>query len=143
LQSAIRRHLMFGENLRMLLSSLNFGATQPIDLEVLGEKALAQGHIDLLLKQRVPIGFSLKLPIEVKTAKADQKDLAQLRAYMDELLEECPIGILIAADFNKQVIRHAAGVGVKLVRYGLNADLKKPATFEEIWHGLALEPLAA
>lgn len=89
----------------------------------------------------MPIGSSLKLPIEVKTAKADQDDLAQLRAYMDELAVECPIGILIAADFNKQVMRQAQDAGVKLVRYGLSTDLKNPATFEEIYQGLTLESL--
>ena len=142
LQSAIRRHLMFGENLQMLLTNVNFGATHASDLEVLGEKALAQGHIDLLLKQRVPIGSSLKLPIEVKTAKANQDDLTQLRGYMDELLGECPIGILIAADFNKQTMRQAQDARIKLVRYRLNTDLKRPATFEEIYQGLTLEPLS-
>jgi hypothetical protein len=141
LQSAIRRHLMFGENLRMLLSSVNSVAARATDLEILGEKALTQGHIDLLLKQRVPIGSSLKIPIEVKTAKANRDDLAQLRAYMDELLGECPVGILIAADFNKQAMLQASDVGIRLLRYRLNTDLKKAATFEEIYRGLTLEPL--
>jgi len=141
LQSAIRRYLMFGENLRTLLSNVNFVATHTTELEILGEKALTQGHIDLLLKQRVPIGSSLKIPIEVKTAKANQDDVAQLLGYMDELLEECPIGILIAADFNNQAVGRARDVGIRLVRYGLNTDLKKPATFEEIQQGLTLEPL--
>jgi hypothetical protein len=139
LQSAIRRHLMVEENLRLLLPRVNLPKGLAGELEVLGEKALTQGHIDLLLKQRVPIGSSPKIPIEVKTAKANQDDLAQLRGYMDELLGECQAGILIAADFNKQATRQALEFGIELVRYGLNTDLKKAATFEEIQQGLSLE----
>ena len=95
LQSAIRRHLMSEGNLQMLLSQLNFAGAQAPALEILGEKALTQGHIDLLLKLRVPIGSTLKIPIEVKTKRAQPEDLAQLRGYMDELLDECPLGVLV------------------------------------------------
>ncbi len=141
LQSAIRRHLMSEGNLQRLLSRLNFAGTQASALEILGEKALTQGHIDLLLKHRVPIGSTLKIPIEVKTKRAQPEDLAQLRSYMDELLDECPLGVLVAADFNKKVVREAKGLGIGLVRYELNSDLKKAPTFEEIWQGLTLQTL--
>jgi RecB family endonuclease NucS len=113
----------------------------PSALEILGEKALTQGHIDLLLKHRIPIGSSVKIPIEVKTAKAQMKDLAQLRGYMDELLGECKIGILIAAEFSKDTVRNASGNGIHLVRYILNSDLKKSSTFEEICAATSLETL--
>ncbi len=123
----------------MLLSHLDFTGAEASALEILGEKALTQGHIDLLVKQRVPIGSAVKLPIEVKTKRAQPEDLAQLRAYMDELLDECPLGVLVAADFNKNVVREAKGLGIGLVRYALNSDLKKAPTFEEIWKGLTLQ----
>ena len=141
LQSAIRRHLMREENLRTLLSGINLSAEIAEGLEILGEKALTQGHIDLLLKQRVPIGSSLKIPIEVKTAKANLEDLAQLRGYMDELLEECSIGILIAAEFSKDTIRSAPEKSIHLIRYGLDVNLKQASTFEEICAGLKLRIL--
>jgi hypothetical protein len=141
LQSAIRRHLMSDDNLQALLSQLDFIGAQASALEILGEKALTQGHIDLLLKQRVPIGSAVKLPIEVKTKRAQPEDLAQLRAYMDELLDECPMGVLVAADFNKKVVRDAKGLGIGLVQYALNPDLKKSPTFDEIWQGLTLQTL--
>jgi len=141
LQSAIRRHLMLEGNLRALLSGVNLSAELAGGLEILGEKALTQGHIDLLLKQRVPIGFSLKIPIEVKTAKANLEDLAQLRGYMDELLEECTTGILIAAEFSKDTIRSAPEKGIHLIRYGLDVNLKQASTFEEICASLKLRIL--
>jgi len=141
LQSAIRRHLMSDDNLQALLSQLDFAGTKASALEILGEKALTEGHIDLLLKQRVPIGSAVKLPIEVKTKRAQPEDLAQLRAYMDELFDECTLGVLVAADFNKKVVRDARDLGIGLVRYALNSDLRKSPTFEEIWQGLTLRTL--
>ena len=140
LQSAIRRHLMCEDNLQTLLARLNLAGAQAGALEILGEKALTQGHIDLLLKQRVPLGSALKIPIEVKMTKAQPDDLSQLRGYMDEL-GECPIGVLVAADFSKHAVRKATDVGISLVRYALNLDLRKTPTFDEICQGVTLEPL--
>ncbi len=139
LQSAVRRHLVAEDNLQNLLSQLNLVAAQAGALEILGEKALAQGHIDLLLKQRVPLGSALRIPIEVKTNRARPEDLTQLRGYMEELGDECPFGVLVAADFSKQAQAKSEENGVRLVRYNLNVDLKKTPTFDEIYQGLTLE----
>jgi hypothetical protein len=140
LQAAIRRSLMREDNLQMLLSRVNMAGVQAGALEILGEKALTQGHIDLLLKERVPLGSALKIPIEVKTNRAQPRDLSQLRGYMDELQGECPTGILVAAGFGRHVPREAKGAGIGLVRYSLKADLKGAPAFEEIYTGLTLEP---
>jgi hypothetical protein len=142
LQSAIKRHLMAETNLQRLLASVNCEEIRAGDLEILGEKALPAGHIDILWKQRVPLGSGPKIPIEVKTKKAQPKDLSQLRGYMGELRGECPIGLLIASDFHKHVIADAKGSDIKLVRYALAADLAQTPTFEEIHQGLTLEPLS-
>lgn len=139
LQSAIRRHLTSERNLHALLSALGVTDVAPSDLEILGEKALAQGHIDLLLKQRVPLGTSIKIPIEVKTKRGQPKDLAQLQGYMDELRGECAIGILIAADFRREDSSGHARDQVKLVRYRIAADLRQAPTFREICESLTLE----
>ena len=141
LQSAIKRHLMSETNLQRLLTSVNCEEIRAGDLEILGEKALPAGHIDILLKQRVPLGSGPKIPIEVKTKKAQPKDLAQLRGYMGELRGECPIALLIASDFHKHVIASAKDTDIKLVRYELTVDLTRTPTFEEIHQGLTLEPL--
>jgi hypothetical protein len=44
------------------------------DLEVLGEKALSEGHVDILIKDRVPIVQARKIAIEVKLQKAQRND---------------------------------------------------------------------
>jgi len=142
LQSAIRRHLMSEKNLRALLNQLGLIEIQASALEVLGEKGLPEGHIDLLLKERVPLGSGLRIPVEVKTKKAQPMALDQLRGYMDELRGECPIGILIASDFNKHTTGRSSHANIKLVRYTLNSDLTKTPTFEEIHEGLTLEVVA-
>jgi hypothetical protein len=141
LQSAIRRHLVSGDNLHMLLSRLGLADAQAEGLEVLGEKALTQGHIDLLLKPRTPIGTAIKIPIEVKTDRGQPEDTVQLRGYMDELPGECPIGILIASDFNKKTAAKAADYGIKLVSYSLTIDMKSTQTFQDIHENLNLQPL--
>ncbi len=141
LQSAIRRHLMRVENLQVLLARLNLSGERADALEILGEKALMQGHIDLLIKQRVPLGTTFKIPIEVKTNRAQPKDLSQLRGYMDELRDDCQIGVLAAADFAKSCAGKASDARIRLVRYTLSADLNGTATFEEIIRGLTLEAL--
>lgn len=141
LQSAIRRHLMSEGNLQALLHDLDLKDAKADALEVLGEKGLPEGHIDLLLKERVPLGSALKIPIEVKTGRAGPTDLVQLHGYMHQLRSECPIGLLVASDFNNKAIAEAAGNRIKLVRYTLSADLKGMPTFEDIYQSLKLEPL--
>jgi len=140
LQAAIRQHLSSVKNLQSLLACLNLDARAET-LEVLGEKALPQGFIDLLLKQRAPLGSSWKVPIEVKTKSAGQKDLSQLHAYMKELGDDCPAGMLVAAGFGRQISRQASDLGVKLVQYSLGADLNATPTFEELWRGINLAAL--
>jgi len=74
-------------------------------LEVLGEKAIPQGHIDLLIKEAIPRGISQKIIIEVKTGNATEKDFEQLKSYVDEIGKECITGILIASDFSKKATK--------------------------------------
>ncbi len=139
LQTALRHQLQDEEKLGDFLKSVGYINAPPDSLEVLGEKALTHGHIDLLLKQRIPLGSSLKIPLEVKMNRGQPRDVIQLRGYMDEL-GECATGVLIAADFGRDAASKAASLGIMLVRYALNADLRRDArTFDEIWRGLSLQ----
>jgi hypothetical protein len=69
-------------------------------------------------------------------------DLPQMRGYMSELRGECSTGVLIAADFHKQVVADAKAADIKLVRYAMAANLAQTPSFEEIYKGLTLEPLS-
>jgi RecB family endonuclease NucS len=92
------------------------------DLEVLGEKALSEGHVDILIKDRVPIVQARKIAIEVKLHKAQRNELMQLRKYMNELGEECLLGVLIAESFPRRFINEAEKYNIRLVRYKLSLN---------------------
>ena len=57
LQSTIRQFLSKSDNLQRLLTAVRVNL-QSSSLEVLGEKAFPEGHIDILIKESVPIGQS-------------------------------------------------------------------------------------
>jgi len=54
-------------------------------MEVLSEKAFPHGHVDILIKDAMPIGFSKKIIVEVKLGSATKKDFEQLKSYMKEI----------------------------------------------------------
>ncbi len=142
LQSAIRQNISDEGNLKEFLRKLDIVGLNCQTLEVLGEKALPQGHVDILIKEAVPIGMSKKIVLEVKLNKASNEDLEQVKSYMDELGKECVTGVLISKDFQKKIVSVAKDYGVKLVKYSLTrlvgkgkfafVDLKKSLEFEII-----------
>lgn len=80
LQSLTRQWLSENVNLQAFFDSAGSGNIRAEDFEVLGEKALPEGHIDLLIKDRVPKGYSRRVIVEVKTGKAvDPKTSCSLR----------------------------------------------------------------
>lgn len=141
LQAAIKRRLFNRTDFTEFLSMIGLGGLLPDQFEVLGEKALSHGHVDILIKDRVPIAQARKIAVEVKMEEAHPKDLAQLKGYMDELSDECIGGILIARSFSKSVFREASKQNIRLVRYKLNLDLNSPKSFGEICQALTLEPI--
>lgn len=140
LQAVIKQYLSNEANLGSFFSMTGFESLSVDDFEVLGEKALSQGHVDILIKQRFPIAQSLKIAVEVKIKKAQRKDLVQLKGYMDELGDECIGGVLIAQSFPKSVIHEASKQNIRLVRYELNTIWHSPKSFEEICQVLTLKP---
>lgn len=141
LQAAIKRWLSDQDNFTNFLSMTGFEHLSPEGLEVLGEKALSHGHVDILIKDRVPIAQARKIAVEVKMKEAQPKDLRQLRGYMDELGDECVGGVLIANSFSKSVIREAPKQNINLVRYELNLDWQSPRKFPEILSSLRMDAL--
>jgi len=138
LQAAIRQHLSETQNLTNFLALVGMEHLNADELEVLGEKALSEGHVDILIKDRVPIARARKIAVEVKRRKAQRKNLMQLRGYMDELGDECLLGVLIAETFPRTLVREAEKYCVRLVRYELPLDLQSPRSFSEILNALRL-----
>ena len=139
LHAAVRRHLSDTRNLSDFFGLVRLDNLEADEFEVLGEKALSEGHVDILIKDRVPVARRRMIVVEVKRGVAQPKDITQLRYYMDELGDECVSGVLIAKDFSKSTISQAAGRNIHLVRYRLALDWRSPQSFAEIVKGLRLE----
>ena len=115
LQSIIKHHLSIKLNIAKFLEDINFKEAVDLNLEVLSERALTQGLIDVLLKESVPIGTSKQIVIEIKTNKASLKDINQVLAYVKEIGNECLGGAIIAKDFQKKVFPN--NTKIKLIKY--------------------------
>lgn len=137
LQSIIRQFLSKSDSLQKLLNSLGMGIT-PSGLEILGEKALPEGHIDILIKESIPIGQSRKIIIEVKTGAASLEDIAQISGYVDELGSECIKGILIASKFSNRVIKYAREKNLALVAYNISSNFDGLVSFAQILNDFQL-----
>lgn len=92
----LRRRLSNPEKQAEFVRMADFTEFLDRDVEVLGERSLPEGHLDLVLKDAKPVGDSLQLPIEVKLNRCNDTHLEQLRGYIDQLKPECPGGILLA-----------------------------------------------
>jgi hypothetical protein len=138
LQSIIKHKISNRQNflkfLKIINSCSDFNQT---DFEILSEKALPQGHVDLLVKEAVPIGTSKQIVIEVKTGKASYKDLLQLVSYVEEIGEECVGGVLIAKDFQKKVMQNRGDIN--LIKYNFSDVDKDKYRFWELVNKLQLQ----
>ena len=107
-------------------------------LEVLGEKALPRGYIDILLKEANPTGLSRKFLVEVKLKKASTQDFRQLRSYMDEFGKECLGGVVIARDFGR-ASNLPKEANIKCLTYSLQ-EMPDTFSFEELVSSIRLQP---
>ena len=139
LQAIIRQHLSDENNLATLLYDIGVDTLETNKLEILGEKALAEGHIDILVKEATPIGLSRKIIIEVKTGLAKLQDISQLSMYLDEMGDECVAGVLIARDFSRKILQEARMQGIATLEYKLDImDGDATPTFQELQQNFKL-----
>ncbi|MEM1981775.1 MAG: hypothetical protein QW788_04385 [Candidatus Hadarchaeales archaeon] len=133
-QSVLRHHLLRREVLKKLLNLL--GVEGVGELEVLGEKALSEGYVDIFIKESYPKGKKVMIAIEVKLGSAERSDIEQLERYVEELGEECKAGVLLAERVPKHV---SPPERIHLIPYSFAIDLSSPHTFEELLKGVKLE----
>ena len=131
LQSIIRRYLKDSSRLQSFLNYLGI-ELQPDHLEILGEKALQEGIVDILIKELTAVPASRKIAVEVKTNIATMEDLLQIRAYVNTLGKECLVGVLIAGGFRKQVIASAQDKNICLFKYDVSFSNSGSASFENL-----------
>ncbi len=135
LQSLIRRKI----KLLLPLVLGHFRVETPADdFEILGEKALPEGFVDIFIKQKHPEGRNNYLLVEVKTGKASKNDFMQLEKYVSELGSEAVGGLLIARDFPKNF----PNTKLLPIRYVfMNLDRAEEYSYEQLLDMLELEIL--
>jgi len=138
LQSVIRHYLCDKEKMQEFLEYTSVDEVKAEDLEVLGEKALPEGHVDIFIKEAVPIGESKNIIIEVKIGKAVKRDFEQLKDYLKEFGFECLRAVLIAKDFSKKDVSDFKNEIIPL-KYVFSCDLSVPRSFEELTKCVKLE----
>ncbi|WP_346765909.1 hypothetical protein [Thermococcus sp. 9N3] len=131
LRKAIERNFLDG-----LLETFKIDRN-PEDFEVLGEKALPSGHVDLLIKPKHPLGRAPRILVEVKLGSAGKEDLKQLKAYIKESGPETVGGVLIAKSFKKNIEEEP---DIKFWSYGFgNITREATYTYEELFGKIRLE----
>ena len=142
LQAAIRKYLSLGSNLSRFLNQAGVSQFASQSLEVLGEKALAAGHMDLLIKEATGIGITKKIAIEVKSKSAQPKDVTQLTDYRKELGPECVGAILVGQSFSNMATKQAKEQSVSSFRYLVKELVDKNiCSFDEIVKSLEFTPM--
>lgn len=111
--------------------------SSPSEFEALGEKALPEGYVDIFIKPQHPSTKNKYLLTEVKTGKAQKKDVEQLRKYVKESGDETVGGILIAKDFSKFAFGDDRILPVRYHLEGL--DISVEYSYEELLRMLRLE----
>ncbi|MBI3742852.1 MAG: hypothetical protein HY261_01000 [Chloroflexi bacterium] len=117
LQCVLKNHLSAPANLSAFLSFLGLGGLAGAPLEILGEKALPEGHVDVLIKDAAPIGTSRQIPVEVKLGVATTRDVEQLANYVRLLGKECVGGALVARGASRAVRAVAVTKQVVILSY--------------------------
>lgn len=137
LQSLIRKKIKYS-----VLSDILefFEISNPInEFEVLGEKALLEGFVDVFIKLKHPKGENKFLLVEVKTRKSQKKDFQQLMGYINEFGNEAVGGVLIAEDFPKH-ISSSSDIKILPVRYWFDTlDIHSEYLYSDLLQLLNLE----
>lgn len=137
LHALLRKHLADDRYQTEFFEMTGFTTLLDQDIEVLGERALPEGHVDLLIRESEPVGQATNIPIEVKLNRCSDEDLTQLRGYIQQLQPECPGGILLA-----ETIPRSFDVpdDVSLVRASFDGiDMGEPQPISEMLSALRLE----
>jgi hypothetical protein len=140
LQALVKKHLRGQENLNALLTTIGLGWLGGRPLEVLGELALPEGQVDVIIKDAAPMGVSNKVALEVKLGIVTIADVDQVSHYVRTLGSECRAGVLVARQASHKTIAYAKGKGVHIFLYKLGKEPSGPAVgFGDLMSAFKLE----
>lgn len=128
LQTLSRHFLSDRRNFQSIFASIGMNDFAPVAFEALGEKALPEGHIDILIKESTPKGLSRKIIVEVKSGPAKPRDIDQLNGYIGEIGEECLAGLLIASKFSRKTLLSASSKRIKPFAYAFE-NIGRPGAY--------------
>ncbi|MCX8160573.1 MAG: hypothetical protein N3G18_06550 [Candidatus Saccharicenans sp.] len=135
LQSVIR-NMICQIYLDEILKTLNI-TFKSDDFEVLGEKALPEGFVDIFIKLKHPAGANKYILVEVKTGRAQKKELDQIKRYSGEFGNEAAGGLLIAKEFPRSFSKESS---ILFIRYWFDQlDESCEYTFDQLKEKLRLE----
>jgi len=137
LQSLIRKYLSSTHHLKQILEHFKI-PENPNNFEVLGEKALPEGHIDIFIKTKHPNAYSHKIVVEVKTGKIKVSDINQIKGYIKELGPECTGGVIIGKDFPKRICESRPSSIVALKYKFENLDRSREYFYKDLAKLLSL-----
>jgi hypothetical protein len=105
--------------------------------EILGEKALPEGFVDIFVKLKHPQACNKYILGEVKTGRVQKKDVEQLIRYINEFRNEAIGGLLIAKDFSSSVCKDSKILFIKY--YFENFDISHEYSYDQLLELLKLE----
>ncbi|MEQ9716519.1 MAG: endonuclease NucS domain-containing protein, partial [Candidatus Asgardarchaeum sp.] len=137
LQAVIRDYLSNETMLQNFLDLLELSELDASHFEVLAEKAFPEGHVDILIKEATPIGRSRQIIIEVKKGAAKKEHINQLLGYMDEIREECIMGVLISRRIPKSLRKYTImrNLKIRLLEYyfkDINFETNRLFSFNDL-----------
>lgn len=142
LQALTKKHLSAPANLSAFLGALGLTHLSAQSMEVLGERALPEGHVDILIKDSTPVGRSSKIAIEVKLGDATISDIDQLGRYVQELGIECEAGVLIVRKVSSKVLSYANTKRLNIFTYDLSVPTEEARLgFSELLSLFRLSPV--
>lgn len=119
LQALIKKHLRKPSNLKKFLATINQESLDEQSFEILGERALPEGYVDIIVKDATPFGMSSSIAIEVKRGDATIKDLDQLGKYVQMIGQECKAGVLIARKASSKTLKYAQQNNLHVISYNV------------------------
>ncbi len=134
LQAMIKRRL--NDVLGDVLKSLGSGR-KPEEYEVLSEKALMEGYVDIFVKLKDPVGSVEAVPFEVKRGNLTGRDLEQVLHYVERLSGDAIGGGLVGSGLGKRFPKIHGGVAVVLYEFR-DLDKRRDHTYGEMLEVLSL-----
>lgn len=139
LQSLIRAYLYRKNEFNDFIKNLHISNVDSNKgFEILGEKALPEGLVDILIKESNPVGITKQIIIEVKMGKATLVDIQQLKHYMGIIGDECIAGVMVSSGYPKNIQGFDK---ISLLKYSFqNHDLNESKSFEDLLQLFKLLP---